>query len=430
MNRKTLWVMVVVLVMSVVILMGCKSKSKGGGVVSYPVGGTVSGLTGTGLVLQNNAGDDLVVTADGVVAFPTLVANGAAYAVTVKTQPSAPLQTCTVNNGAGTIAGAEITNVSIICSTNAYAVGGSVTGLAGTGLVLQNNDGDDLAISASGAFTFATSVADSAGYKVTVKTQPSGPSQTCTVNSGTGTIAGAEVISVSVICSVNAYTVGGSVSGLTVAGLVLQDNSGDDLALSASGAFTFATKVADGANYHVTVKTRPAGQICTVTNGAGTMAGADVTSISVVCEVANYAMNEAVSAVAVGPDGTTYLGGSFTRISEHPSGSGVPIDTGTGALATSFPKVNGYINAVASDGSGGWYIGGSFSSVGGVDRNYLAHILSNGSVDSAWNPDADADVYALAVSGSTVYAGGWFTTMGGTARNYLAAIGPDGTLGA
>src|SRR5512135_1464242 len=43
------------------------------------------------------------------------------------------------------------------------------------------------------------------------------------------------------------FTVGGSVTGLTGTGLVLQDNGGDDLSVSAAGSFTFKTALADGA---------------------------------------------------------------------------------------------------------------------------------------------------------------------------------------
>ena len=78
------------------------------------------------------------------------------------------------------------------------------------------------------------------------------------------------------------FTVGGSVSGLSGT-VVLQDNGGDDLSVAASGPFTFATKVATGAAYSVTVKTNPSGQTCTVASGSGTMGSANVTSVAVSC---------------------------------------------------------------------------------------------------------------------------------------------------
>ena len=54
----------------------------------------MTGLTGSGLVLQNNAGDDINVNVnDGTFAFPTLATTGTDYAVTVKTNPQTPWQT-------------------------------------------------------------------------------------------------------------------------------------------------------------------------------------------------------------------------------------------------------------------------------------------------------------------------------------------------
>lgn len=91
--------------------------SSGGGNSSptptYSISGTVSGLSGT-LVLQNNGGDDLTLTADGRFNFATSVTNGAAYAVTVLTQPAA--QNCSIANGTGTIAAANISDVAVTCS--------------------------------------------------------------------------------------------------------------------------------------------------------------------------------------------------------------------------------------------------------------------------------------------------------------------------
>ena len=64
---------------------------------------------------------------------------------------------------------------------------------------------------------------------------------------------------------------------------MLQDNGGDDLTVSANGPFSFATKLAGGAAYNVTVKTNPSGQSCSVANGSGTIAAADVTNVAVTC---------------------------------------------------------------------------------------------------------------------------------------------------
>ena len=71
--------------------------------------------------------------------------------------------------------------------------------------------------------------------------------------------------------------------GLTGGGLVLRNNGGDDLAVGSNGSFTFATSLTSGSTYAVTVATQPTGQTCTVSNGSGTVAGANVTNVSVSC---------------------------------------------------------------------------------------------------------------------------------------------------
>ncbi len=86
---------------------------------TFVVSANVSGLTGTGLVLRNNGGNDLAVSANGVATFSSAVASGASYSITVGTQPSGPAQTCTVTNGSGTIANAAVSNVAVNCILNA-----------------------------------------------------------------------------------------------------------------------------------------------------------------------------------------------------------------------------------------------------------------------------------------------------------------------
>ena len=142
---------------------------------SVTVGGTASGLAGGKLVLQNNGSDDLVVSADGAFTFPTAVASGAAYAVTVKGQPAVPVQACTVSTGAGT-ANAAVTSVSVNCAAAAvpdrflYAVewsanavygqaidpaSGALTGaLSGTPAVVAGAAPFDVAASRNGHFLY------------------------------------------------------------------------------------------------------------------------------------------------------------------------------------------------------------------------------------------------------------------------------------
>jgi hypothetical protein len=80
------------------------------------------------------------------------------------------------------------------------------------------------------------------------------------------------------------YTVSGTLSGLTaVQSVVLKNNGVDPLTRSANGSFTFATALANGAPYSVTVFTAVAGQSCQVTNGTGTIAAGNVSNVAVAC---------------------------------------------------------------------------------------------------------------------------------------------------
>lgn len=139
------------------------------------VGGTVSGLAGGLLVLQLNGGDDLTVNANGKFKFPKALKKGTPYAVSVLTQPALPVkQTCTVSQGSGNIATA-VNNVDISCTTNNYAVGGTVSGLAAKskGLVLELKGGSEVEITKNGNFVFPdTRLPDGSDYNVVLKSAP------------------------------------------------------------------------------------------------------------------------------------------------------------------------------------------------------------------------------------------------------------------
>jgi 6-phosphogluconolactonase len=185
--------------------------------LTFSIGGSVTGLTGSGLVLQTNAGDLVAVAGAGAFTFPKKLASGTAYTVSVNTQPSSPQQDCSVTNGSGTVGNASITNVVVACSPTAtFTVGGTVSGLVGTGLTLTmcsavGGPGGVHAycpttqeISANGAFTLAPGFpTEFLGHTASVRivTQPASPVQHCVVSNATFTIQGANLNDVTVACA-------------------------------------------------------------------------------------------------------------------------------------------------------------------------------------------------------------------------------------
>src|SRR6185312_2858179 len=105
--------------------------SGGGGPTgaTYTIGGTAQGVatySSSGMVLQDNGGNNLTVASDGAFTFTTPVSSGGAYAVTVATQPTG--ETCTVTNGAGSASG-NVTNVAVNC-VSALAGGSNVAAVS------------------------------------------------------------------------------------------------------------------------------------------------------------------------------------------------------------------------------------------------------------------------------------------------------------
>jgi len=190
--------------------------SSGGGsgsTVTYKLGGTVTGLSsGTSLVLQlvvsnsgNTADSTNTLTVTGVansanVTFvsPAYVSSGGNYIVLVASQPAGG-QICTVSNSSGTNVLADVTSISVVCSTTSYTVSVTTLGLlAGQGLTLLNNNADPLSITADGTYTFATPVASGGGYSVSIKSAPLASS--CSVINGSGSNVSTNVTNIGVQC--------------------------------------------------------------------------------------------------------------------------------------------------------------------------------------------------------------------------------------
>jgi hypothetical protein len=139
--------------LSVFLLSGCGGRDRNDHTAPAPegspvtVGGSVTGLVGT-VILQNNAGDDLSITANGAFKFATPVKQGSAFAVTVLKQPAGP--SCAVTGGTGT-ARDNVTSVTVTCKTDpstvylplqAYPVDNTTGGVSGLAVVSTKTPAD------------------------------------------------------------------------------------------------------------------------------------------------------------------------------------------------------------------------------------------------------------------------------------------------
>jgi uncharacterized repeat protein (TIGR03803 family) len=281
---------------------------------AYPLGGSISGLNGPGLVLAN--GTDTVAVSSGAASFtmPTPVAYTSSYAISIQTQPGG--MACAVGNGMGTMPAGAATNIAVTCTDQPFSLGGTISGLGQNAGLTLTNGSDTLSVAAgSTSFTMPTPVAFASHYSVAVQTAP--PGLICTASNGAATMPAGNVTSVIIACSDQAYTVGGTISGFVSSGLVLANGS-DTLAVQpGASSFTMPTSVAYTSAYAVTVQTQPAGLTCSVSNGTGTMGSAAVNNIVVTCSANTYTVGGTISGLTA--SGLVLLdnGGDATSISAN-----------------------------------------------------------------------------------------------------------------
>ena len=187
----------------------------------------------------------------------------------------------------------------------AYSVGGTVSALSGT-LVLENSGGD-LTVIQNGQFTFATKLANSTDYSVTVKTQPSG--QTCTIQNGSGKVNGANVTNVSVTCN---GQMGGAIQGnnLALANAVTTIAGRAGTAGHADGTGTAATFnnpwgiTTDGTNLYIADSGSDTIRKMVISTGA-------VTTIAGQADTAGHADGTGTAATFNNPEGITTDGANL-----------------------------------------------------------------------------------------------------------------------
>jgi hypothetical protein len=253
-----------------------------------------------------------------------------------------------------------------------------------------------------------------------------------------------------------AYAVGVTVSGLwsTGGGLVLQDNSSDNLPVNANGSFTFAKALTIGANYKVTVLTQPSSpaQNCTVTNDSGTVT-ANVAGVNVDCGHFQWTW--------VGGSKLLNQSGSYGSIGVALSGN----HPGARNSATSWIDGNGNVWLFGgfgkdSNGGGGWlndlweYIAGKWIWVAGSNIVSRKGIYGTRDIAAASNvPGSRENAYSWIDSAGNLWlfggngfdstgtrselndlwkynAGNWIWMGGSDLRNQVGSYGTLGTASA
>ena len=390
---------------SLLTLAGCGSSSP----PDESVAGSLSGLTESGLVLEFN-GMSLSVPA-GTTSQPFgSIAAGSNYSVTVTTQPTQ--ETCTVNNGSGTVPRAAV-NVSINCALNTYSIGGAVTGLTEPGLVLLNNGVDATQVKPN-ATTFAmdTPVTSGGAYAITINAQPAG--ETCAVSSESGNNVLANVTTVAIQCApwtsaavTTQYSFTGGTDGNSPS-ILLQGADSNFYGIAAGTPY-----VSNGTVYQVT------------------LAGAENTLYTFAGVYFGPPLPEGPDGLIQGTDGNLY-GTAFAGGSAN-EGAFFKLDL-AGTLTTLHSFTGGSDGAVptgrllqAPDGSfSGTTLGG-----GGSNNNGAIFEVSTTGAESVLfdmpptSTNAASPALLLAHDGTTYYASAFNSTTPGGGTVY--AVSPDGT---
>jgi hypothetical protein len=283
-----------------------------GAAVTYTIGGTVSGLTGTGLVLTNTLGKSVTVSGNGTFSFPDGMVAGSTAAILVGTQPSGQL--CSVTSSPETISSANVTDIAVACVPG-YTLGGSLKGLAtNANLVMTDSAGDMLTVTANGSFSLPTHFANGVPWTASIVTNPTG--QSCSFAQGnqsnSGVIEQSNVQMGQINCQ-SIYPISLAVSGLTAGNSVSLMMTGAGaaqyLTVSQNGTASFPVGAPVGTQYQITVTASPTAEGCQFsgfpTVGSGTTSATSSNPVQLNCATGYFSIGGTVSGLA--PGGTLAL---------------------------------------------------------------------------------------------------------------------------
>jgi uncharacterized delta-60 repeat protein len=145
--------------------------------------------------------------------------------------------------------------------------------------------------------------------------------------------------------------------------------------------------------------------------------------------------NTPISAIAIQSDGKIIIGGGFIVYNGNPRQRIARLNS-DGSIDATFGNtglgLNGGVNSISIQSDGKIIVGGQFTNYNGTNRNYIARLNTNGSLDASFNPGSGATinpVYSTVLqSDGKIIIGGAFSTYNGVSRNGIARLNADGSL--
>ena len=204
-----------------------------------------------------------------------------------------------------------------------FTIGGAITGLGGSGLLL-NDHGKDVSfiIRSDGSFELDTTYAAGDEYDISIAAQPQSPRQHCAIANNLGNVAGANVDDIKIVCE-NAYTVGGQVIGLQAGeklGLKLkiyrtnivtgEQQSSDESISVGSGPYRFEALTLQGRPLEISLDVSEAGdKVCLIDGVLPETVEQDIDTVQIVCafEFNKVAVGEVTPLYAAAPDWNDYV---------------------------------------------------------------------------------------------------------------------------
>ena len=349
------------------LLSSCGGSNDAAG--NFTIGGTVSGLTTSGLVLANGSQTVVVSPGGASFKFPEKLADGETYAVVIQVQPTERDQTCTASGGRGTVASADVSTVSVSCHATKWVV----STVAGSGTP-GASDGAGTAAS----FNSPWGVAVDSNDNILVADRGNNKIRKVTSAGVTTTLAGSGAA---------AYSEGPGISA--------SFNVPQGVAVDASGT----VYVADSTN--CTIRTVSQSGV------VGSVAGSPSTCgrIGSIDGTGPSASFNNPTALAVAPDGSVFVADTYNRVVRQVTSAGVVTSLlGTAAVS---PQIYG----IAADSSGNLYFPDSNAQkIYKVAANGTVTLLAgSGAIGTDDGPSASASFtasYGIAVDGSgNVYVG-------------------------